>query len=126
MSLTLKLSDEEATLLHAKAAAEGLSLEEWLRKLAQPDPHTTVERPLHRRFHFHVGTATLPKNGSGANKGLYVAVPEIGAATIRFPHTSNRPVDPNLLNRERQRALLPPANLVTEVPKKLSAFLSAS
>ena len=46
MSLTLKLSDEEATLLHAKAAAEGLSLEEWLRKLAQPEPQTTVERPL--------------------------------------------------------------------------------
>jgi len=38
MSLTLKLSDEEATALHAKAAAEGLSLEERLRKLAQPKP----------------------------------------------------------------------------------------
>ena len=46
MSLTLELSDEEAMLLHAKSAAEGLSLEEWLRKLAPPEPQTTVDRPL--------------------------------------------------------------------------------
>jgi hypothetical protein len=38
MSLTLKLSDEQATVLQAKAAAEGLSLEEWIQKLAQPEP----------------------------------------------------------------------------------------
>jgi hypothetical protein len=44
MSLTLKLSDEDATALQAKAAAEGLTLEEWLQKLAQPEP--AVERPL--------------------------------------------------------------------------------
>jgi hypothetical protein len=43
MSLTLKLSDAEATVLHAKAAADGLSLEEWLRKLAQPEPQTTKD-----------------------------------------------------------------------------------
>ncbi|HMF74062.1 MAG TPA: hypothetical protein VK604_00225 [Bryobacteraceae bacterium] len=36
MSLTLKLSDEQATVLQAKAAAEGLSLDEWIQKLAQP------------------------------------------------------------------------------------------
>ena len=38
MTLTIKLSDEEATALQAKAAAEGLSLEEWLKKLAEPEP----------------------------------------------------------------------------------------
>jgi hypothetical protein len=38
MSLTLKLSDEQATVLQAKAAAAGLSLEEWIQKLAQPEP----------------------------------------------------------------------------------------
>jgi hypothetical protein len=40
MNLTLTLSGEEATVLRAKAAAEGLSLDEWMQKLAQP------ERPL--------------------------------------------------------------------------------
>jgi hypothetical protein len=44
MSLTLKLSDKQATLLQAKAAAEGLSLDEWIEKLAQPDQQPTMRR----------------------------------------------------------------------------------
>jgi hypothetical protein len=44
MSLTLKLSDEQATALQAKAAAEGLSLDEWVQRLAESGP--PVERPL--------------------------------------------------------------------------------
>ena len=32
--------------MQAKAAAEGLSLDEWIQKLAPPEPETTVERPL--------------------------------------------------------------------------------
>ncbi len=71
MSLTLKLSDEETTLLHAKAAAEGLSLEEWLRKLAQPEP--SVGRPLEHIANIIVESmkdvppeimATMPKDGA--------------------------------------------------------------
>jgi hypothetical protein len=42
MTLTIKLSDEQATALQAKASAEGLSVEEWIQKLAEP------ERPLSR------------------------------------------------------------------------------
>jgi hypothetical protein len=38
MTLTIKLSDEQAAALQAKAAAEGLSLEEWLQKLAEREP----------------------------------------------------------------------------------------
>lgn len=34
MTLTIQLSDEHAIALQAKAAAEGLSLEAWLEKLA--------------------------------------------------------------------------------------------
>ena len=37
MTLTIKLSDEDAILLQAKAAAEGLSVEEWIQKLVKPD-----------------------------------------------------------------------------------------
>lgn len=34
--MSLTLSDHQATVLRAKAAAEGLSLEEWIEKLGQP------------------------------------------------------------------------------------------
>jgi hypothetical protein len=48
MTLTLKLSDEQATALKAKAEAEGLSsVEEWIEKQAEPmAPTPPVERPL--------------------------------------------------------------------------------
>jgi hypothetical protein len=48
MSLTIKLSDEEATALQAKAEAQGLaSVEEWIQKLAEPTaPSPPAERPL--------------------------------------------------------------------------------
>jgi hypothetical protein len=44
MTLTISLSDEQATALQAKAAAEGLSLEEWLQKLAEQE--APVEKPM--------------------------------------------------------------------------------
>ena len=43
MTLTLTLSDEQAVALQAKAAAEGLSLEAWIGKLAEPP--TVGRRP---------------------------------------------------------------------------------
>jgi len=33
----IRLSDEQATALEAKAAAEGLSIEQWIQKLAESD-----------------------------------------------------------------------------------------
>jgi len=36
MTLTIKFSDEQAEVLRAKAAAEGLSVEAWIQKLAEP------------------------------------------------------------------------------------------
>lgn len=39
MTLTIKLSDEEATALQARAEAEGLSsVEVWIKKLAAQEP----------------------------------------------------------------------------------------
>jgi hypothetical protein len=38
MTLTLQLSDEQAAALEARAAAEGLSVEAWIVKLAEPQP----------------------------------------------------------------------------------------
>jgi hypothetical protein len=34
--MTTELSDEQAAALNAKAAAEGLSLEQWIQQLAEP------------------------------------------------------------------------------------------
>jgi hypothetical protein len=47
MTLTLELSEERATALRAKAAAEWLSLEAWIEKLAEPmapDANVKVEK----------------------------------------------------------------------------------
>ena len=35
MTVTIQLSDEQAAMLQAKAAAQGLSLEKWLQSLAE-------------------------------------------------------------------------------------------
>jgi hypothetical protein len=48
VTLTIKLSDEQARALQAKAEAEGLSsVEAWIQKLAEQEeaPHP-VSRPL--------------------------------------------------------------------------------
>ena len=36
MTLTIHLSNEQAAALRAKAAADGLSVEQWIHKLAEP------------------------------------------------------------------------------------------
>jgi len=47
MTLTIQLSDEQTTALQAKAATEGLSVEAWIVKQAEPTaPEADVERPL--------------------------------------------------------------------------------
>ncbi len=37
MTVTIRLSDKQATALEGKAAAEGLSVEQWIQKLAESD-----------------------------------------------------------------------------------------
>ena len=44
MTLTIRISDEQAAVLEARAAAEGLSVEAWIQKLAEPG--IAAERPL--------------------------------------------------------------------------------
>jgi len=62
----IELNDTDAAALKAKAAAQGLSLQEWLKEMAMPEPkkdpqvvtgkalelplrHLGVMGPLHRR-----------------------------------------------------------------------------
>ena len=67
----IELPDEQANALKAKAAAEGLSLEAWLNKLADAEP--AAERPLQTAADIVVGSmrrvppeimATMPKDGA--------------------------------------------------------------
>ena len=54
----IKIPDDEAAALKAKAAAEGLSLEAWLRKLAKEESTAdTPEKP------FKTGRGMLAKYG---------------------------------------------------------------
>ena len=40
----IELSDEQAAALRAKAAAQGLTLEDWLRQMAAQDESTDADR----------------------------------------------------------------------------------
>jgi len=44
MTITIELSDEQAVALHSKAAAHGLTLADWLRKLAEDEVEKEEER----------------------------------------------------------------------------------
>jgi len=70
MTLTIKLSDEQARALEAKAAAEGLSIEEWIQKLGEAQP---AERPLENAAEIILSSmrdvppeimATMPRDGA--------------------------------------------------------------
>jgi len=68
----IELPDEQATALKAKAAAEGLTLEAWLKRMAQAEPGPSASRPLQSIAEFFVESmkdvppedfAALPKDG---------------------------------------------------------------
>ncbi len=44
MTLTIHLSNDQATTLEAKAAAEGLTVEQWIQRLAEPEPRASEPR----------------------------------------------------------------------------------
>jgi hypothetical protein len=69
----IELPDEQAAALKAKAAAEGLTLEAWLKKLAAAEPEPSAERPLQNVADIVLGCmsnvpreimATMPKDGA--------------------------------------------------------------
>jgi hypothetical protein len=89
MTLTIKLSDEQATALQAKAEAEGLSsVEAWIQKLAEQEqapPATAAERPLqtaadiilsHMRNVPPEIMATMPKDGASQHDHYIYGVPK--------------------------------------------------
>jgi hypothetical protein len=66
----IKLSDEQATALKAKAAAEGLSLKVWLQKIAEQ------KRPARYR---HITNAIL-KNMQDVPSEITATMPKDGAS----------------------------------------------
>lgn len=50
MPLRIELSDEQAAALKARAAAQGLTLEDWFQKLASEDIVTRQLRPRKSRY----------------------------------------------------------------------------
>jgi hypothetical protein len=91
MSLTLTLSDEQATVLQAKAAAEGLSLDAWIEKLSHPEPQPVTLGPSrHDRPRRHISEViheimsdvprevfeTLPLDGAGEHDHYLYGTPK--------------------------------------------------
>ena len=68
----IELSDEHAAVLRAKAAAEGLSLEAWLQKLAKK------ERPPSRP-HRHIADVIV-ENMKDVPPEIMARMPEDGAS----------------------------------------------
>ena len=69
----IELPDEQAAALKAKAAAEGLTLEAWLKQLASADPSRSAEHPMKTAADIVLGRmrnvppeimATMPKDGA--------------------------------------------------------------
>lgn len=58
MNLTMEFSNEELAALKAKATAAGLTLEDWIRKLATQEPESTGGKP------FKSGYGMLAKYGT--------------------------------------------------------------
>jgi Ribbon-helix-helix protein, copG family len=71
MTLSIQLSDEEAAALRAKAAAEGLTLEEWIRRLAGRGPEPSS--------HLHIADAIL-ENMRDVPPEIMGSMPEDGAS----------------------------------------------
>jgi hypothetical protein len=68
----IELPDEQAAVLKAKAAAEGLSLEAWLQKLAEQERAAT-------RPHRHIADVIL-ENMQNVPPEIMARMPEDGAS----------------------------------------------
>jgi hypothetical protein len=78
MSLTLTLSDEQASVLQAKAAAEGLSLDAWIEKLFHHEPQPVALGPgRHDRPRRHI-SEVIQEIMSDVPREVFEALPHDG------------------------------------------------
>lgn len=83
MTVMIELPDEQAAALNAKAAAEGLSLAQWMRKLAEQSPSDTRPRrhisEIIRENMSRVPPeimATMPKDGASEHDHYIYGLPK--------------------------------------------------
>jgi ribbon-helix-helix CopG family protein len=83
MTVMIELPDEQAAALKAKAAAEGLSLAEWIRKLAEESPSAARPRrhisEIIRENMSRVPPeimATMPKDGASEHDHYIYGLPK--------------------------------------------------
>jgi hypothetical protein len=80
MSVILELSDQQAGVLQAKAAAEGLSLDEWIQKLAQNESEPiTHGSSTHDRPRRHI-SEVIQEIMSDVPREVFESLPRDGAS----------------------------------------------
>lgn len=82
MNFTIKLSDEQATALRAKAAAKGLSLEEWIQKLAEQESGALPRRHISEVIRENMSRVppeimeTMPEDGASEHDHYIYGLPK--------------------------------------------------
>jgi hypothetical protein len=81
MSVTITLSDEQAEAIRAKAAAEGLSLENWFQKIAGLQSAEPVSAKIRRIWEDLPPDARerLPADGASQVDHYVYGLPKSGA-----------------------------------------------
>ena len=80
---TIQLPDEQAAALAAKAAAEGLTLEDWLGKLAATEAPAGETRPRKRRYNLAELLAQCDPNAPlSAEDPAWLDAPAVGREAL--------------------------------------------
>ena len=82
MTVMIELPDEQAAALKAKAAAEGLSLAEWIRRLAEQSPGAA-----RRRRHI---SEIIRENMSRVPPEIMATMPKMAPASMTITFTAYR------------------------------------
>jgi len=79
----IELSDEQASALKARAAAQGLSLEEWLAALAASETLAAPSRPAKSRYRLADLIAQCDLNApASAEDQAWLNAPAVGREAI--------------------------------------------
>ena len=81
--ISIQLPDEQAAALTAKAAALGLTLEDWLRSLATTEAPTGPARPRKGRYSLAELTAQCDPNApASAEDSAWLEAPAVGREAL--------------------------------------------
>jgi hypothetical protein len=81
--ISIQLPDEQAAALKAKAAAQGLTLEDWLGKLAAAEAPASSSRPRKARYNLAELTAQCdPNSPQSAEDRAWLDAPAAGREAL--------------------------------------------